>query len=340
MGHTVVAACLLVVAAALGSCAGPAGTQVILPSAGAGIGFDDLQYSSTLARVLVPAGRAGELDLIDPDALAVTAIKGFSAAASFDGGHDDGPTSVGEGRGLLFVTDRTSRLLSVVDPARAVIVAQAALAASPDYVRFVAVNNELWVTEPAAAQIEIFSLPEGPAPTPLPVAVIPVANGPESLVIDDKTGRAFTHRWQRSTVVLDVRSRAVLAEWENGCASSRGIGLDQERGFLFVACSEGTVSVLDAAHDGRVLSVIACGAGFDVIGYNRALGHLYLAGSACGCLIIAGVSPGGALSFLGRFGAPGAAHCAVADDRGNAWVCDQEAGSLRRVKDPFPATLM
>src|SRR5207244_1191226 len=51
----------------LGACSGsPDGASVSLPDAGPGIGFDDLQYSPTLHRVLVPGGRSGKLDLIDP----------------------------------------------------------------------------------------------------------------------------------------------------------------------------------------------------------------------------------------------------------------------------------
>src|SRR5206468_4193324 len=98
----------------------------------------------------------------------------------------------------------------------------------------------------------------------------------------------------------------------------------------------GTVSVLDAAHDGRLLSSISRGAGFDVIGYSPTLGHLYAAGTSCACLVVLGVSGSGELSFLGRFGATSSAHCAVPDDRGHAWVCDPDDGQLFRVTDPYP----
>src|SRR5437899_1690205 len=72
----------------------PPGDRVDLPGAAPGIGFDDLRYSSALHRVLVPAGRSGRLDLIDPDRLTVTEVGGFGATPDFGGGHDDGPTSV------------------------------------------------------------------------------------------------------------------------------------------------------------------------------------------------------------------------------------------------------
>src|SRR5439155_14313407 len=71
----------------------PDGTAVSLPGGNGGIGFDDLRFSSALGKVLVPAGRTGALDLVDPATLAVSRITGFGETAGYDGGHDVGPTS-------------------------------------------------------------------------------------------------------------------------------------------------------------------------------------------------------------------------------------------------------
>jgi hypothetical protein len=331
---------IVVLACLAGACASsPAGQRVSLPGGDKGIGFDDLRYSATLHRVLVPAGRAGTLDLVDPDTLNVTSIAGFGTVADYSGGHDDGPTSVDEGNGLLYVTDRTTGKLDVVDPAAGRIVSSVALASGPDYVRFVQATNELWVTEPSADQVEILTLGQDPTAAPAHAAVVAVTNGPESMVIDNKRGRAYTHRWQTTTVAIDVATRAIVAEWQNGCAASRGIALDEERGFLFASCSEGTTSVLDVGNDGKMLSTLARGSGFDVMGYAPKTGHLYLAGSSCGCLVTLGVSAQGALSFINRVNAAGSTHCAVADDAGHAWWCDQDRGSVWRVTDSSPPTL-
>jgi DNA-binding beta-propeller fold protein YncE len=312
-------------------------TLVALPDAAPGIGFDDVRYSAALKRVLAPAGRSGRVDLVDPVTLAVSSIGGFSKLHGYAGGHDDGPTSVDEAHGRLYVTDRTARSLVVADPATAAIVARVPLSAEPDYVRASPITPELWVTEPAAAQIEIFTL--GSDGMPARAAAIPLKNGPESLVFDAKRGRAYSHRWQRSTVVLDVRSRSVAAEWNNACSASRGIALDEARGWLFAACSEGKVSVLDVEHDGSVLSTLERGSGFDVMGYDPKLGHLYLAGSGCSCLVVLGVNASGKLSFLERAAAPASTHCAVADGLGHAWLCDPPAGRLWRFDDRAPASL-
>lgn len=323
----------------LGACnSSPDGTPVTMPNAGPGIGFDDLQYSPTLHRVLVPGGRSGKLDLIDPGSLAVDTVSGFSVVGDYAGGHDDSATAVSEGRGLLFVTDRTSRRLSVVDPASHAIVSSAPLATTPDYVRYVAATGELWVTEPGADQIEVFALAAQAPFTPTATTTIPITNGPESLVVDQSHGRAYTHRWQASTVVIDVHTRQTVAEWQNGCAASRGLAIDEGRQHFVVACAEGTIAVLDAANGGRELSSLAKGAGFDVIGYSTNLHHVYAAGSACGCLMMLGVSAAGQLSFLGRSAADSSTHCAVADDVGHAWVCDPNHGKLWRVDDTYAAS--
>ena len=85
-----------------------------LPGGKPGIGFDDLQYSPRLHKVLAPGGRSGKLYLIDPKTNAVTSIGGFSTAKTFEGGHDVGVTSVADTGSMLAVTDRTSGELMLV----------------------------------------------------------------------------------------------------------------------------------------------------------------------------------------------------------------------------------
>jgi len=53
-----------------------------LPGGQSGIGFDDMGFAPSIHKVLVPAGRSGNLDLIDPDTKQVTAIGGFSSRKS------------------------------------------------------------------------------------------------------------------------------------------------------------------------------------------------------------------------------------------------------------------
>ncbi|HEU0032824.1 MAG TPA: hypothetical protein VFQ53_19465 [Kofleriaceae bacterium] len=311
----------------------PAAAAVALPGGEAGIGFDDLRFAPGIGRVLAPAGGTGNLDLVDPRTRRVTAIGGFGTADA-SGGHEHGTTSADEGEGLLFAIDRTKLALVVVDARTLRVVGQAALASAPDYVRWVAPTRELWVTEPDEDRLEVFALD---GTTPKHTAFVAVKGGPESLVIDAGRRRAFTHLWDGATVAIDLPTRAIVASWPNGCTGSRGIALDAARGQLFVGCAEGKAVVL-AEDTGKQLGAITVGAGVDVIDVNVALGHLYVPSAKTATLSIVAVHADGTLALLGTVPTAPGAHCVTADDRGGAWVCDVEHGTLLAITDPYPAS--
>src|SRR5262247_1871345 len=112
-----------------------------LPDGRGGIGFDDLRYDAASSTLLIPAGRTGNVDLIDPATKEVTPIGGFSKVEKYNAGHGQSVTSVDAGGGFLFATDRTAQRLAVVDPKAKKIVGEAKLASGPDYVRYVAATN-------------------------------------------------------------------------------------------------------------------------------------------------------------------------------------------------------
>jgi hypothetical protein len=326
---------VIAIIALFAACQGPKGRNVSLPGGSPGIGFDDLRYSPRLGRVLVPGGRSGALHLIDPETLAVTAIEGFAASPDFSGGHDDGVTSADDTGRWILATDRTRRQLVVVDPDAAAIATRADLAGGPDYVRWVEATGEAWVTSPGRERIEIFRLSDDGALSP--DGEIAVPGGPESLVIDGTRGRAYSHLWDGATVAIDLAARQVVATWPNGCPGSRGIALDEERGFLFAACSNGRVALLDVDHGGKVLGEIWPVDGTDVIDYRPELHHLYVAGRVSANLAIVGVAKDGEMALLGLKDAALESHCAVADDRGHVYACDPDGGRILVRDDPFDA---
>ncbi len=301
--------------------------EVVVPGGEAGIGFDDLRYSANLHRILVPGGRAGVIALVNPDDGSVDTIGGFSTAPTYTGGHDFGVTSADESGGLIAATDRTSRKLVIADPKTMSIVSSVKLGGPPDYVRWVSTTHEVWVTEPGIEQIEIFSVPTTGTPTPSRVATISVPNGPESIVVDAKHGRAYTHHWDTSSVAIDVSTRKIAAEWPNGCTASRGIDVDPELQLLFAACAEGKMSVI-ATDTGDLLSTVSQGSGYDVMGYAPALKRAYAAGS-CKCVTTFAFADG-KLAAAQKQPAPLDAHCAVADDVGSVWICSPKTGSIIR----------
>jgi len=331
---------VLVDAAAGARAAHPGTLQAVavpLPAGEGGIGFDDMTFAPQLGKILVPAGRTGNLDLVDPASHQIVPIAGFSAQKGFAQGHGEGTTSADFGRGLIFATDRTAQTLLVIDPARRSVVARAELAGSPDYVRWVEPTGEIWVTQPDGDRIEIFGLPASGPPVPVHKAFVAVPGGPESLVVDPAVARAYTHLWKGTTLAIDVKTRAVAARWPNGCTGSRGIALDAERGLLFAGCAEGKAVVLDLRHDGAVRDTLSAGSGVDIIAYSPHLGHLYLPGGRSETMAILAVSKAGKLSLLGTVKTARAAHCVATDDRRQAWVCDPGHGRLLLVDDTFPA---
>lgn len=303
--------------------------SVQLPEGANGIGFDDIQYSSELKKVLVPSGRTGMLNLVDPETLAVTSISGFSSTKDYKGGHGEGITSVAEAEKMLFVTDRSSLKLNVLDPNAKKVIATAPLGSSPDYVRFISTLNEVWVTEPDQDQIEIFKMNKN---TPAHSAFIKVEGGPEALVIDTKQGRAYSHLWHGKTVVIDINAKKIIATWPNGCEGSRGISFGETPDVLLVGCSEGKAVSMDT-HDGKIISSVNSGSGVDIIAYNHQLKHLYMPGGKSATMAIISVSDEGNLKLLQTVPAAEGSHCVTTDLNATAFVCDPKHGSLLVIKD-------
>jgi len=310
-------------------------TPIALPGGEAGIGFDDLNFSFYLHRVLVPAGHTGSLDLIDPQTRQVVRIPISASTGKFEGGHGEGITSVDEGNGFLFVTDRTALRLNVVDPRTRSLASAVRLASGPDYVRFIAESDEIWVTQPSAQRIEVFELQSNGTPKPSHAGFIAVPGGPESLIIDHLHALAFTHLWRGVTIAIRLKDHSIAARWRNGCQGSRGIALDKKRGFLFAACDEGSLNVMDL-NTGKILDRASSGGGVDIIAYNSKLGHVYLPGGDSATMAIVGISAAGSATVLMTVKTAKGAHCATADDRDGIYVCDPSHGQLLLFKDALP----
>ncbi len=310
-----------------------ASTIIAIPGGESGIGFDDIQFSPQLKSVIIPAAQTGAIYLINPVTLVLQAITGFTAASGFHGGHGEGVTSADAGGGFIFATDRSSQMLDVIDTRSHKLVGSAKLAGGPDYVRYVGLTHEVWVTEPRDKRIEIFSF-VADKPSPTHSTYIEIAGGPESLTIDEASKRAFTNLWTDSTVAIDLKSHAELARWINGCSGSRGIALDAAREFLFVGCKEGKLQVLDAK-SGKHLGEAASGEGVDIIAYNPALAHVYLPGAKSATMATIAISPSGTATVLGTTATAHGAHCATADDSGKVYVCDPAGGKILVFKDNF-----
>jgi YVTN family beta-propeller protein len=315
---------------------------IALPGGDKGIGFDDMRTDPRTGGVLVPGGVTGSVFLIDPATHAVSSFDGFAATPGVTSGHGNGPTSVDVGGGFLFVTDRTSQTLDVVDVTTQEKIASVKLKSGPDYVRFVAETNEVWITEPSRAVIEVFDLAPLMTSKSAPVSklTIPGAGGPESLVVSPTRRRAFTHLWTGArTLAIDTVTHEVVGNWESGCADgdTQGIDLDDARGVVLVGCADGTITALSAV-DGKLLGQTSVATGVDIIAFSPTLHHLYVP-SGSGKLAMIGVGVDGSLKLLETVATTArGAHCAAVDRLGVAWVCDPIHGRVVPVADGNPAS--
>lgn len=322
---------LLVPTAALAG--GSRTTPLPLPGGDGGIGFDDLVYAKALDKILVPAGRTGRLDLVDPKTLAIDTIAGFTSAPRVQGGHGQGTTSADSGAGLIFASDRDRQTVTIVDLQQKKLLGSVQLGGSPDYVRWVDPLREVWVTEPDRKVIEHFKLETRGAPRLVRGGTTEVDDGPESLVIDAPRGRAYTHTWHDATVAIDLKTHKEVARWQNGCEGARGIALDEARALLFVGCHEGKAVVLDVAHDGKRAGAVTTGKGVDIIAYSPSLRHLYVPGGESATMAVLAVGAGGTLTVVDTVPTAAGSHCVAADARGHAYVCDPAEGRLLLFQD-------
>jgi hypothetical protein len=306
----------------------------MLPGGSGGVGLDDMRYSATLSLLLVPAGRTGNLDFLDPSSEALSSIGGFSTSATYSGNAAFGVTSADEGDDVVFATDRTSLALVSIDPTRRVVTATLTLAATPGYVRYVATTNEVWVSEPSAKQIEVIARSaEDGGPGLSHAATIPVG-GAESLEIDPSAGLAFTNT-ATSTITIDVASRSVVGmPAPNGCNSARGLAVDAVNGWVLVGCNEGRLVVLDE-RTGAMRGTVTTGGGVDRIAYDVKSVRAYVPSPAAASVAVVALSSSGVPKVLGSVQATSDAHCIVTPGAGQIFICVPSKGEISYLYDPF-----
>ncbi|MDE2148661.1 MAG: hypothetical protein KGJ55_02260 [Gammaproteobacteria bacterium] len=320
---------------ALGGVAAQAASVHLLhiPGGGNGLGFDDLGFSPTLDRVLVPAARTGALVLVNPADDALQVLAHVVPGGSGQDRDDAGTTSADYGAGLLFASDHADRAIVAISPRTGQVVVRAELAFGPDYVRYVAPLHEVWVTEPRGRQIQRFSVAAGRVPRLRAVGSIAVPGGPESLVIDPARGVAYTNQWKNRTEEIGLRTLKVQAAWDNSCTGSRGLALATGPHLLFVGCREGKVVALDPADHGRVVASAEVGRGVDIIAWNPLLRHVYAPGAVSATLSVLELTADNRLVDVATVAAAAHSHCVVTDGRHTAYVCDPAAGALIVYRD-------
>jgi DNA-binding beta-propeller fold protein YncE len=298
------------------------------------VGMDYLAFDAATGRVWVPAGNTGNVDVVDVATGKVTPLGGFATRPSPRPGRPNmGPSSVTVAGGLVWVGNRGDDSLCAFDGKSLKKGACVKLPTMPDGLAYVASRKELWSTTPRDRSITIVDVS---GKTPKLAPAIKVDGEPEGYAVDAAAGRFYTNLEDKDrTLAVDVATRKVVANWPTSCGGDgpRGLALDGARRLLFVACTDGAVT-LDVAHDGKVVGRLKTGGGVDNIDYHAGRRLLYVASPKDGKLVMARVADGGALTALAEAPTAKGARNPVVDGAGVAYVADSPDGRLVVVTPP------
>lgn len=302
----------------------PAPQAVAIALTGKAAPFDDLRYAAALDRVLAVPPGAGTLHLVDPHDDSVVTFSGLPAKV----------TSADATADHIYVGDRGSDRVLVLDAENGSIVGMLDVGAGLDYVRVTPDGHELWTTMPGQDRIAVHALDD--AGMPSEVASIAMKGGPEGLAFDASGTHAYAHLFDGRLVAIDVAARERIATWETGCASAHGFPqVDEERGLVFAGCSsEGAAVVLDA-ETGKRLAGFSSGGDAAISAYSSTLHHFYLRGDPGGDLAILAVCDDGDMTEIASVTLTDRGHGMTADAHGNVWVCDEDTGGLLKIRDPL-----
>jgi DNA-binding beta-propeller fold protein YncE len=299
------------------------------PPAGA-VFMDYIAYDRTHHRVWVPAGNTGSVDVVDTQGEKITRIEGFATAEFERAGtkRTVGPSSAAVADGVVYVGNRADSSVCAVDASTLQKGACLKLESSPDGLAYVAATKELWVTTPRDSSITI--LDASKAGVLAAKAQIKLEGAPEGYAVDDGRGVFYTNLEDKDrTLAIDVRGRAVRKTWLPKCgeAGPRGLAIDTARNFLMVACT-GSVGVLDAGHDGQILSSIDTGAGVDNIDYVASRHELYVGAGRAAKLTVAKLDAQGKLEVVATVATANGARNPVATDEGVTYLTHAAEGKL------------
>src|SRR5438445_5796669 len=269
------------------------------PAAQGGISMDYIAFDPATRFVWVPAGNTGAVDVVDTATGKVTQISGLPTKEVDIRGRKRtfGPTSVTIGKGVVYIGNRADFSVCGFNERTLAKGACGTVDSMPDGLAYVAPTKEVWVTAPRDKSIRILD-----AQTLEQKAKLTFEGNPEGFAVDRQRGRFYTNMEDKDrTLAIDLKSHETIATWNPSCGSEgpHGLRVDEKSGFLFVVCSA-RAEVLDAAHDGKVLSSIDTGDGVDDFDYSPALHRIYVGAARAGQLTIAHVDASGNLKLVAQ----------------------------------------
>jgi hypothetical protein len=303
-------------------------TSVPLPGAEGPASLDLVAYEPANARVWLPVGSTGSVDVFDTASGRFTRVDGFRTTVKDMHGQKRtiGPSAAAVGDGFVYVGDRASNEVCPVDATTLKPSSCIQLSSPTDGVAYVASAREVWVTTPKARTLTIL---DASKPGSLkPKATVKTDGAPEGYAVDDTRGLFFTNLEDTgATLAIDIKTHKVKATWTAGCGADgpRGVAFDAAHDFVIVACTD-HLQVLDAAHDGAQLGKLDAGAGVDNIDVvDQAV---YVAAGKAARLTVAKIDDKGQFAIVATGDTPEGARNAVADGRGNTYVGDSQGARL------------
>ena len=291
------------------------------------IGMDYIAYDPGTNSVWVPAGNTGAVDVIDAATGKVRQVTGFPTKEMEAGGAKRvvGPSSLSLGEGVVYIGSRGDFSVCAVDSRSLARGACGHIDAMPDATVYVAPTKEVWVTVPGDKSIRVLD-----GKTLEQKGKLTFEGLPEGYAVDAKHGRFYTNLEDKDrTLAIDVKTQKIVSTWDPACGKDgpRGLAVDPVAGHLFVACTT-LAKVLDAGHDGAVLSKVDTGDGVDDMSYVPATHLLYVAAARAAKLTIARVDEKGQLSIVAQVPTREGVRNAVATKDGTVYMAHSRIANL------------
>jgi DNA-binding beta-propeller fold protein YncE len=301
---------------------------VALPDHGKGnITMDYIAYDPATGFVWVPAINIGVVYVVDTSNDSIREIPDFATNEVEYGGRKrtQGPSGVSVGDGVVYIGNRADSSICAFDAKTLARKTCGHIDSTPDGVVYVAPTKEVWVTAPRDKSVCILD-----SQTLSQKEKLTFEGQPEGYAVDAKRGRFYMNYEDKDlTTAIDLKSRKTVAKWPASCGEDgpHGISLDQDRGFLFVACST-SAEVLDVGHNGEKLSSIDTGDGVDDLAYSPSAGMLYVGAAKDAKLTIARADAAGKLTQVAQVPTREGARNGVVTKQGAVYLAHSSRGQF------------
>jgi DNA-binding beta-propeller fold protein YncE len=299
-----------------------------LPDHGKGnITMDYIAYDPATGFVWAPAINIGAVYVVDTNNGSVREIPNFATNEVEYGGRKrtQGPSGVSVGDGVVYIGNRADSSICAIDAKTLARKTCGHIDSTPDGVVYVAPTKEVWVTAPRDKSVRILD-----SQTLAQKEKLTFEGQPEGYAVDAKRGRFYMNYEDKDlTTAIDLKSRKTVAKWPAGCGEDgpHGISLDQDSGFLFVACST-RAEVLDVGGHGGKLSSIDTGDGVDDLAFSPATRMLYVGAAKDARLTVARVDAAGKLTQAAQVPTREGARNGVVTKQGDVYLAHSQRGQF------------